>query len=398
MSEFKFSCPSCQQNIQATSEYSGMLINCPKCGGKLIVPSAPDAPAAQSGSKLSMAASTPHAPESAAAAATFYAAPVRKKKPKTGLIVGLSLGAIAAAGAVYFWPQITKLVASHGTSLTAAADDQAPTNAPPPPPPPLTTEEILQKVGETYRGMADYTAKGKTDCSIDMSGIAPGKGTINMSSTSTLELGRTDNFRLEWEERTGGKTIDGAAWSAGKGTFIGYSVYPPTKVKSRQDAMETVGANFFLLSSGIAELFFAETNSLAAQSKDFTKTNGPSSPDGQPSYVLTGEANHQSVLLWVNKDSFLISQIQINLGGVIPEEELKKLPSTQRNAMIILSKLKGTITETYDQIQTNRNLLASAFESPYKPTTNPDAQPRPQHASSMAGQLTNPKRRQRGGE
>lgn len=184
MSEFKFSCPSCQQNIQATSEYSGMLINCPKCGGKLIVPSAPDAPAAQSGSKLSMAASTPHAPESAAAAATFYAAPVRKKKPKTGLIVGLSLGAIAAAGAVYFWPQITKLVASHGTSLTAAADDQAPTNAPPPPPPPLTTEEILQKVGETYRGMADYTAKGKTDCSIDMSGIAPGKGTINMSSTS----------------------------------------------------------------------------------------------------------------------------------------------------------------------------------------------------------------------
>jgi hypothetical protein len=31
--------------------------------------------------------------------------------------------------------------------------------------------------------------------------------------------------------------------------------------------------------------------------------------------------------------------------------------------MLALSKLKGTITETYDSIQTNQNLLASAFEA-----------------------------------
>jgi hypothetical protein len=394
MSEFKFSCPNCQQNIQATSEYSGLQINCPSCKTLLVVPADPEAPPAPHANRLSMAASTPHAQASAgaSAAASFYAPPVRKKKPKTGLIVGLSLGAIATAAAVYFWPEIMKKV-SHENQLLSAADS-TPTNAPPPPPPVLTTEEILQKVGDTYKGLTDYAAKARTDCSIDMSALVPGKGNINMTTTSALQLGRTNNYRLEWEQKASGKTVEGAAWSAGKGNFIGYGVYPPSKVKTRHDALETAGANFFLLSSGIAELFFADTNSLAAASKDFTKTNGPSL-NGPPCYVLTGEANHQSVLLWVNKDTFLISQIEITLGGAVPDEELKKLTSTQRNQMIALSKLKGTITETYDNIQTNQNLLASAFESPYKPTANPEAQ-RPQRASSMAGQLTNPGgRRQR---
>jgi hypothetical protein len=258
----------------------------------------------------------------------------------------------------------------------------------------LTTEEILQKVGDAYNAMTDYAAKAHTDCSIDMSALVPGKGLLNMTTTSALQLGRTNNYRLEWEQSAAGKTTKGATWCAGKGNFLGYGIYPPSKVKTRQEAMETVGANFYLLSSGIAELFFADTNSLAALSKEFTKTNGPDI-NGQPDYVLTGEANHQSILLWVNKDNFLISQIEVILGGTIPPEELKKLPSTERNQMLALSKLKGTITETYDNIQTNQHLLASAFEAPFKPTANADAQPA-QHASSMAGQLTNPKRRQRG--
>jgi hypothetical protein len=394
MSEFKFSCPKCQQNIKATAEYSGLQINCPSCQTLLVVPEAAGAPPA---TRLSKAASNPHAPPpaGASAAATFYATkPVRKKKQKTGLIAGLSLGAIAVAATIYFWPELMKKVSHEGHSTAAA--DQTPTNAPPPPPP-LTTEEILEKVGGAYAGMSDYAAKARTDCSIDMSGLIPGKGTLNMSTTSSLQLGRTNNYRLEWEQKASGKTINGAAWSAGKGNFIGYGVYPPSKVKTRKEVMETIGANFYLLSSGIAELFFSDTNSLAAASKDFTKTNGPSI-NGPPCYVLTGDVEHQSVLLWVNKDTFLISQIEVVLGGTIPEEELKKLPSTQRNQMVALSKLKGTITETYDNIQTNQNLLASAFESPYKPNANanPDAQ-RPQRASSMAGQLTNPGgKRQRG--
>src|SRR6266446_2162400 len=38
MSDIKFSCPACQQHIQADQGYAGMQINCPACNTPLIVP------------------------------------------------------------------------------------------------------------------------------------------------------------------------------------------------------------------------------------------------------------------------------------------------------------------------------------------------------------------------
>src|SRR5205807_4914934 len=40
MSDIKFSCPACQQHIQADQGYADMQINCPACKTALIVPSA----------------------------------------------------------------------------------------------------------------------------------------------------------------------------------------------------------------------------------------------------------------------------------------------------------------------------------------------------------------------
>ena len=400
MSEFKFSCPNCQQNIQATSEYSGLQINCPACQTPIIVPPAPDAPHSPAAPtphapRLSKAPSTPHSNASAASAAAFYdSRPALKKKPKTGLIVGISLGACAIVAAILFAPTLMKKFSREDQSAAAAAA-QAPTNAPPPPPE-LTTEEILQKVGDTYKSMTDYAAKAQTLCELDMSGLGSGKGTMNLTTTSSLQLGRTNNYRLEWEQSASGKAVKGAAWSVGRGNFVGYGSIPSGKVKTRQAALAP-SASFFVLSAGIAELFFSDTNSFAAEAKDFTKTNGPSL-NGQECYLLAGEANHQSLLIWVDKSTFLIAQMELILGGKINDAELKKLPSAQRALMTTLSKLKGTVTETYDSIQTNKNLLASAFESSYQPVVSPTGPPaaRPKRPSSRAGQLTAPGgRRQR---
>jgi hypothetical protein len=393
MSEFKFSCPNCQQNIQATSEYSGLQINCPSCQTLLVVPAAPDAPASTpAGSRLSMAASTPHPQASASASAAFYAAPpVRKKKPKTGLIVGLSLGACAIAAAIIFGPTLMKKY-KH-VELSEAAP-QAVTNAPPPPPPDLTTQEILQNVGDTYKGMTDYSAQAKTVCNLDTSALMPGKGAmVAINTTSSMQLGRTNNYRLEWEQKANGTAIKGAAWSSGKGNFVGYGSVAPSKVKSRQLALFPATSSL-ILSSVVADIFYADTNSLAAAVKDFTKTNGPSL-NGVDDYVLIGEENHQSILVWINKSTFLINQIEVNLGGKMDEAELKQLPAAQRNLMRTMSKLKGSITETYDNIHTNQNLLAASFETSFQPTANPAAAAS-QRPSSMAGQLANPRRR-RGG-
>ena len=37
MADIKFSCPHCQQHIQAESGYAGLQINCPACQGSLLV-------------------------------------------------------------------------------------------------------------------------------------------------------------------------------------------------------------------------------------------------------------------------------------------------------------------------------------------------------------------------
>jgi hypothetical protein len=392
MSEFKFACPNCKQNIQATPEYSGRLINCPSCQTPLMVPAAPEEAAPAAG-RLSVAASTPHPQASSSAAAAFYSAqPVRKKKAKTGLIAGLALGAIAIAAAIMFGPALLKKF-KHGDQPDAAAQAaaQAATNAPPPPPPDLTTVEIMQNIGDTYKGMTDYSAQAKTVATLDMSALVPSKtAPETISTTSSLQLGRTNNYRLEWEQSHAGTTSKGAAWSSGKGNFVGYGSVPPNKVKTRQLAMFPA-ASALIMSGSIADLFYSDTNSLAADVKDFTKTNGPSL-NGKDCYTLVGEENHQSVVVWVDKSTFLINQIELTLGGKFEQAELKKLPVAERNLMVAFSKIKGTITETYDNILTNQNLLASSFETSFKPTVNPAAA-QAQAPSSMAGQLANPRRR-----
>jgi hypothetical protein len=249
----------------------------------------------------------------------------------------------------------------------------------------------MQNVGDAYKGMTDYSAQATTVASLDMSALVPGKtAPVLINTTSSLQLGRTNNYRLEWEQKASGTTIKGAAWSAGKGNFVGYGPVPPSKVKTRELALQPAGSAL-LLSDGIAEIFFSDTNSLTTEAKSFTKTNGPSLNNGQDCYVLTGEQNHLSFLVWVNKKTFLINQIELDLGAGVKMDpaELKKLPSAERNQMMALSKIKGTVTETYDNIHTNQNLLASSFESTYQPPANTaGAQPQ----GSMAGKLANPRR------
>jgi hypothetical protein len=46
MAEFKFACPQCRQNIQCDTSYVGSQINCPACRQAIIVPPAPQPPAA----------------------------------------------------------------------------------------------------------------------------------------------------------------------------------------------------------------------------------------------------------------------------------------------------------------------------------------------------------------
>jgi hypothetical protein len=372
MNEFKFSCPNCRQNIQATPEYSGAQINCPSCQTLLVVPPAPGGvPPPPHANKLSMAAATPS--HEAAPAPPSKGPPVRKKKDHKNLIVGSVVAAGVIAAGIYFGPPLYAKYFHHEEAPAPAPAAEAAaaatsTNEPPAPPPELTTEDILQKVADTYAGLNSFAIKGQSVAAIDASALNPAAAGVQRSTaTVTLQLGRTNFYRMEWERTVAGKVVKGAAWDSGKGDFVGFGQNAPGKVKNRQAALDTASGSSAALCTLIAEMFFGDTNNLTTRAEAFARTNGPAI-NGQSCYILNGELNAHNVVLWVNKTSFLIPQIEFDFGGKLDMLILKKLPTPEREKLTRMSKLKGNVVETYQNMETNLNLTASAFETTYIPS------------------------------
>jgi hypothetical protein len=385
MSEFKFSCPNCQQNIAATSEYSGAQINCPVCQTPIIVPPDPNAPYVPAASDNPLVPDVPKqsrlsmAPATAAHMSTpapFIAqgAPVRRKKKRTGLYAGLAAGGCGLAGVILFWNPISDF--GHSAYVKYIHHEPAPvavlepTNAPPPPPE-LSTEEILQNVADKYNGLTNYAVKGLSVASVDVSGIKPGLPRQNSTEAVSLELGRTNLYRVEWELKGSGTPYKGAAWSAGKGDYVGYGPYPAAKERNRQTALATAGTASQAQCLTLVQLFFDDTNSVARQAAAFAKTNGPglaTKINGRDCYVLDGEFDAHDLVLWIDKENFLIPQIQFVFGGKLDEAKLDSMAPAQRNLLKTWEKLKGTITETYQNPDVDKTLTAATFETEFTPT------------------------------
>jgi hypothetical protein len=385
MSEFKFSCPNCQQNIAATSEYSGVQINCPNCQSPIVVPAAPMqaqaravsdnplVPAPPAHTKLSMAASTA-AHAATATAHPIQGKPVRKKKDRTRLYVGLAASACGIAGLIFFWQQISNLGRSAYAKVhkEEAPVVQAPTNEPPPPPE-LSTEEILQNVGDKYKSLTNFAVRGLSISVVDVSAVMPGTPKQNSTEAVSLELGRSNLYRFQWEIKATGTPYQGAAWSAGKGDYIGYGPNPAVKTKNRQTALAMASTRSQAQCISLAQLFFDDTNSVARMAAAFAKTNGPglvTRINGHNCYVLDGQFEAHDLVLWIDKESFLIPQIQFAFGGNLDETTLKGRPAAEKLQLTTWAKLKGTITETYDTPDLDKGLTAAAFEADFAPTFN----------------------------
>ncbi|HEY3856127.1 MAG TPA: hypothetical protein VGO67_17190 [Verrucomicrobiae bacterium] len=377
MSEFKFACPNCQQSIAATSEYSGMQITCPSCQKPIVIPGAPEMPATPQGSRLSMAPSTTsHAATSAPAAVI-----TRKKKDHKKLYIWLGSSAGAIILLLIFWKPISELGATTYAKYVKPqlpATPVAPTNEPPPPPPPeLATDEILQNVADKYKSLTNYVVKGHAVATIDVSEIEKGKPQVTMSQGVSLEMGRTNFYRLEWDTVADGVSSPGVAWSAGKGDYLGYGGGPASKVKNRQTAMGTIGNISQVQCVTLAQLFFDDTNSVARMADAFAKTNGPgldAKVNNRDCYVLDGQFNAHDLVLWVDKETFLIPQIQFIYGGRLDESKLKGMKPAEKSHWTIWSKLKGSVTETYSAPILETNMIASAYEAQFSPTMSPEDQ------------------------
>ena len=403
MSEFKFSCPHCDQHILIPDGYEGVQINCPACQKLIVVPPTPGAikppppPAA-------LGIQRPAAPASSSAAApaaarTAYNPPPAPKAGSRVLRMALIIStvvvvcAVLGVGGWHFYSKHKAKVEADNSSTTEAAQSGGQQN--PDSPAAAAADDILEKVALTYKGLTNFSATGTSISIFDMSGIKPSdipggnnakeKKRIDAMSkvpqTNTTEvsikLARPDLYRIDLDMKMGTVSMKNAVWSSGDGDFM-FMGRRYMKLPNRRAALGISGSAGGL-SSAVAQLFFGETESIV---KDWAKADDDTVND-EDCYTLTGIATGQKLKIWVSKASYLILQSQVTLGGKISEadidesiknmgtnatpQQIAKMKAQTKQAMAMASKIKGSITETYDDIETNNVFTAETFRYPVPP-------------------------------
>ena len=398
-----FSCPQCNQQIECDESYSGSQINCPSCQKVIAVPQAP-------GSAAPPPTSVSHRPA--------YEAPPPKPKSKAlrnVLVITASIIVLIglALGFTKFKVQQAAQEAKKGnpaaqvTTPTAAAAVQA--------------LSILTKVHSAYTNVNSATADGSITLFLNLSNLttADVNPTAPANTRNTTSAARTRNARnatrrpqgmpaiitnttvysikraptnwvyiagetaLKMDRQTLNYTF--AVWSADKGMFVfadshqqgapaTYMQLPVTTVTAASGATEQVK---------MFQQFFSDPAQLTKIVKDLGQTDDES-VNGQDCYTLTARVLGQKIKIWVDKSSYMISQSQITLGGLISDADvddafslvtmlgaaaITNLPPAQLDMIKAqvklitpaMAKIRGTLTSTTKNLVVNPTLTSDDF-------------------------------------
>ena len=413
MAEFKFPCPFCSQHIQCDEAYTGAQVNCPHCSNLLTIPSPsgapvsepppPPQPATRPGLATARTTAAPAAGRQFAGAPGRGAAPKKTSALRTMLVVVITLVVLAGLG-VGGWMFWTK----HQASVVAKKGNPAAQV-----PVPSATQSagalgVLAKVRDAYTHASSLTIQGTSVSIIDMSAItvadvdpkqAKNKNSAkrrppNMPKAMTndadvvIKLARPDLYRIEVNARMHmGRTAmtnQTAAWSSGKTNFTLMMMQPSIKnyttVPDHRTAFMSSGQGGGL-SIAIPMLFFDEADGIISFVTEWGQTEDDS-VNGQECYTLTAKMMGQKLKLWVSKDSYMILQSQITIGAAVTDSDVDAVFKTfnnstnqtpaqveQQKAMVkqqvaMVTKIRGTISETYDNIETNKAFSPGDFNYP----------------------------------
>jgi DNA-directed RNA polymerase subunit RPC12/RpoP len=417
MIEFKFSCTNCGQHILANDAYSGRQIICPTCKNQITVPAAPG------GSPIKPMAGSPAAPVIRSQTAATKATPpppvlAPAKKSKTKLLVACSVVALILVGAAAYVfvfrggsdasdsvvnktdKKAVEKIASGKKSKPKSEETAKYIQSP-------SASEIIQKVTEQYDSLTSYSASGTAISLIDMSGVdlknipgAPANLPKNskdskefkqamskpqrQESDFKIKLGKPDSYLVKWESQKGPVKSKGAVWSCGEGDFLLMEMGKMKYVKMQNRDMALASATG--VSGGVAgtipAIFFKTSSSTLNLFQNATRGDDET-VDGVDCYVLNGDALGMKMIFWIDKGTSLIKQKQLILGGEskMPEttdakidEGIKQLggkPTPQqeaqtkammKNMKALAAQMKGTMTETYQNIEINKPVTRDDFK------------------------------------
>jgi len=283
---------------------------------------------------------------------------------------------------------------------------------------------LLTKVRQAYTNLTSLSVAGTSVSVIDMSQITaadlnsmqptnarnrtPPRRPANIPKAMTntteisIKLARPDLYCIEGITKTkaGLRTMTNtiAIWSPGQTNyslmlFSGYKNF--MTLPDRKTAFMMNGQSGGL-AMAIPQLFFNETD---AMTDKFITDWGQTDDDavnGQDCHTLTAKMLGQKLKIWVNKESYMVLQSQITLGApisdtdiqaaldVITNNNVKMTPAqiAQMKAMAkqqaaMMTKIRGTITETYDNVQMNKTFADDDFNYPVPPGVRLVSMPSP---------------------
>jgi outer membrane lipoprotein-sorting protein len=413
MAEFKFSCPGCGQHIQCDVGYSGAQIACPSCRQTIIVPQAPPSIAVPSATPPPPPAlGTRQSTAAPAAGRRFAGAPGAQPpvKPKSGalrnvIIITASVVILAGLGAGVLFFGIPKYkehkAAQEAKTGNPAAQVSAPTATAT-----IQALSILGKVHSAYTNLTTVRADNTVTLFLDLSNLTmadvnpnlpanaknakrhpPGMPRI-ITNTTELSMKRAQSnlyyFAGEAVSKIDRQIVSNtfAFWSSDKGRFMFTDSHMRGIPASYQQLPDMGSANDPSEQFKNMQHLFDDPANLTKIIKDLGQTDDES-VNGQDCYTLTAKVLGQKAKIWVDKTSYLISQWQITLGGAIsdadvddafslvaagftnlPPAQLDMIKTQVKKMTPTMAKIRGMITSTSRNIETNPTFSADDFNYP----------------------------------
>lgn len=396
----RFSCPTCGQHFAGDETYYGRQVSCPACRNSFVVP--PVIPTTR-----------------AAPAAPGHYPPntLPPKKRNTALVViAAVLAFLLSAGAAFFVvqrllaPQVVavanmpanaagKLKGAPGKIPQRSADDESVGQ--------LSAADIIQHVNDAYGALTSYSSEGTAVTDMDMSkmdiGSLPGVSPQiaarakaskeaqaalakpqHLESDFSVKLARPGLYRIDWNSQKGPMKMSGAAWSTGDEHYIYMGMQPPkyVKMQSREMALGAATGVSQGAANTIPMFFFNGKQSMLNMMENVT-LGKEEAVDGTDCYLVNGDLRGMKLNLWIDKSSFLIKQKQQVFGGDVKMPEMSdkdvdaaikqlgdggseakraQVKAMMKNMKAMTSKMKGTMTETYRNIETNQKISTDKFK------------------------------------
>jgi hypothetical protein len=226
----------------------------------------------------------------------------------------------------------------------------------------LTAGQIVQQARAAYAKLTSYRDAGKSVTTM---------GSLTAASFNfTIQLARTNLYKVVWWQGEESFTPKGAVWSAGNGNYLWMAALGATARKEQSQELAIASATG--ISGGAAASIpgtFFKMNWGGVLAAATQSARLPDEKIGDADcFVLKSDAKGRTNILWIAKSDFLLRQIENDVSGTQIKnmmEEQAKNNAQVRNMLAAAGTQMFQDTrmvETHEAIKVNEPVAPGDFD------------------------------------